>query len=108
MKKLSVLVFASVIAVSALFFSCKYDPTETPPTPTAKLDFKKDFTAHYDISNVDTAGSGHTTDEILVAGRISVTDVVIDTAINNWKEKNHVVLITTFQNSVAIDSQYLY
>jgi hypothetical protein len=104
MKKNTISLFI-VFALTALFTSCSYNPS-TPGTVTT-MHFAKDFTAYYDISNVDTSGSGHNGDSILVTGRISVTDVVIDTNVT-WAGKSHAVLIKTYQGSQVVDSQYYY
>src|SRR5438874_7183827 len=96
-----------VTAIAGILSSCSSN--SVTPIPSQNLNFKKDFTANYDISIVDTNGNGngHNSDSILAEGRKSVTDIVIDTAAS-WGGKNNIVKIKEFQNGQAIDSEYFY
>lgn len=111
MKKLHFFFIGAIIGVTAILSSCSSSSTTPPPdtTPTAKLDFKNDFHAVYDISIVDTAdASGNNGDMILGSTRKPVSIIVTDTNNIIFKGKTGVALIVTYDGQIPIDSEYFY
>jgi hypothetical protein len=92
------------IGFAAILSSCSYEPGATGQSVNSP--FKKDFTASYDISSVDTAGTGHTADAILTAGRVSAQEITVDTGVT-YKGKSGVARIVTFTTPTP-DTNYFY
>jgi hypothetical protein len=109
MKKSTVFSFVTIIIALVSLSSCKYDPVTTPTNNyTAKLSFKKDFHANYDVSVVDTADvSGNNGDKILGNTRTSVQEIIVDTGIT-YKGKDHVTRIVAFMTPNPNDTNYFY
>jgi hypothetical protein len=110
MNKRFFLFISSIITATVVFSSCSSSTSTPPPTTTltATLNFPKNFHGNYDVFAVDTADkNGNNADIIIGSSKTSVTDIVLDTGLT-YQNRSHVAKITTFQGSLATDSNYFY
>lgn len=107
MKKLHLITFAATI--TSIISSCSYNPST--PAPVTGMNFKKDFTAHYNIFVADTADKNGNNGDLIdpIGAKIGLLEIVVDTAIS-YKGKDHVARVVTYDSTLTPknDTNYFY